>query len=226
MEVGFSSLCIKKEITYQFVEDVIREVAAITPGPYIHIGGDEARSTPKDDYKYFIERVEPLVTKYGKQMVGWEEIVECDLSPTSVMQYWTDIKHAEMAVEKGVKILMSPAPRTYIDMKYDKSTPLGLDWAGTVSVEKAYTWDPVTEVKGLEERSIVGIEAPLWSETLRTMDEVEFMAFPRLIGIAEIAWSPATGRNWEEYRLRLADQGSRWSAIGVNFYHDPEIPWK
>lgn len=107
-EVGFSSLCIDKEITYQFLDDAIRELAAITPGPYIHIGGDEAHSTPKDDYKRFIERVEPIVTKHGKQTVGWEEIVQCKLSPTSVMQYWTDVKHAEMAVQKGMQVLMSP----------------------------------------------------------------------------------------------------------------------
>jgi hexosaminidase len=225
-EVGFSSLCIHKEITYQFVEDVIHEVAKLTPGPYIHIGGDEAKSTPKDDYKYFVERIEPLVAKYGKEMVGWEEIVECNLSPTSIMQYWTDIRHAEMAVAKNVQLIMSPAPRTYIDMKYDKSTPLGLDWAGTMSVEKAYTWDPLTEVQGLEESAIVGIEAPLWAETLRTMKDVEFMAFPRLAGIAEIGWSKVEGRSWDEYRLRLAAQSPCWTAMGVNFYRAPEIPWK
>jgi len=225
-EVGFSSLCIHKEITYRFLEDVIRELAALTPGPYIHIGGDEAKSTPKDDYRYFVERIEPLVAKYGKQMIGWEEIVECKLSPTSIMQYWTNIRHAEMAVTKNVQLIMSPAPRTYIDMKYDKSTPLGLDWAGTMSVEKAYNWDPLTEVQGLDESAIVGIEAPLWSETLRTMNDVEFMAFPRLAGIAEIGWSKVEGRSWDEYRLRLAAQSSRWSAMGVNFYRAPEIPWE
>ena len=225
-EVGFSSLCIQKEITYQFVEDVIRELVALTPGSYIHIGGDEAHSTPKKDYVYFIERIAPLVTKYGKQLVGWEEIVTCDLSPTSIMQYWTDIKHAEMAVEKGMKVLMSPAPRVYIDMKYDENTPLGLTWAGTTSVEKAYSWDPLTEVTGLDESAIVGVEAPLWSETLRTMDDVYFMAFPRLAGIAEIAWSPRSGRSWDEYRQRLAEHGARWSAKHINFYPAPEITWK
>jgi hexosaminidase len=225
-EVGFSSLCINKEITYQFVEDVIRELAALTPGPYLHIGGDEAHSTPKKDYVYFIERIAPFISKYGKQLVGWEEIVQCNLSPASIMQYWTDLKHAEKAVEKGMKILMSPAPRVYIDMKYDEDTPLGLTWAGTISVEKAYTWDPLTEVKGLDESVIVGVEAPLWSETLRTMEDVNYMAFPRLAGIAEIAWSPREGRSWDEYRQRLVEHGVRWSAKGLNFYRSPEIPWK
>jgi hexosaminidase len=225
MEVGFSSLCINKEITYQFVDDVVRELAALTPGPYIHIGGDEAHSTSKTDYRYFIERIEPIVRKYGKRMVGWEEIVNCDLSPSSVAQYWTDVGNAETAVDKGVRLIISPAPRAYLDMKYHAETELGLDWAGLVSVETAYSWDPVSEVRGLDENMIVGVEAPLWSETLRTMQDVEFMAFPRLPGIAEIGWSPAGGRAWDEYRQRLAEQGSRWAVMGVNYYRAPEIPW-
>ncbi len=225
-EVGHSSLCIEKEITFRFVEDVIRELAALTPGPYIHIGGDEAHSTLHKDYVYFIEKVEPLVAKYGKQMVGWEEIVECKLSPTSIAQYWTDIKHADMAVENGVKLLMSPAPHTYIDMKYTEDTPLGLIWAGYTNTEKAYDWDPLTEVKGLAESAILGVEAPLWSETLVTMADVEYMAFPRLVGIAEIGWSPAEGRGWDEYRQRLGKQGKRLTAQSVNFYRDPCVPWE
>ena len=121
---------------------------------------------------------------------------------------------------------MSPAPRTYLDMKYDRETPLGLDWAGTVNVEKSYTWDPATEVEGLAESAILGVEAPLWSETLVTMADVEFMVFPRLLGIAEIGWSPAAGRSWEEYRTRLAAHGKRMEALDVNFYRDPGVPWE
>ncbi len=226
MEVGFSSLCIDKEITYEFLDDVIRELAALTPGPYIHIGGDEARSTPKDAFKRFIERVEGIVKAQGKNAVCWEEAAQCDLSSDSVLQYWTDIQYAEMAVQKGMRLILSPAPRSYLDMKYDQDTALGLSWAGTVSVEKSYTWDPATEVAGLAESAILGVEAPLWSETLRTMADIEYMAFPRLSGIAEIGWSAAAGRSWDEYRLRLAAQGARWSAMGVNFYRSPEIPWE
>ena len=226
MEVGFSSLCIDKEITYEFLDDVIRELAAMTPGPYIHIGGDEAKSTPKDDYKRFVERVEGIVKAHGKKILCWEEAAQCMLSPDTVLQYWTDIKYAEMAAEKGMQVIISPAPRTYLDMKYDQDTPLGLDWAGIVPVEQAYTWDPATEVEGLAEFAILGVEAPLWSETLVTMADIEYMIFPRLPGIAEIGWSPVSGRNWQEYRKRLAAQGPRWSAKGVNFYRSPEIPWE
>ena len=110
MKVGFSSLCIDKELTYEFLDDVIRELAALTPGAYIHIGGDEARSTPKDEYKRFVERTEKIVKAHGKEAVCWEEAAQCELSSDVILQYWTDIKHAEMAAEKGMQVIMSPAP--------------------------------------------------------------------------------------------------------------------
>jgi len=111
-------------------------------------------------------------------------------------------------------------------MQYDASTPLGLHWAGYVSVEDAYTWDPASEVAGLAEGDILGVEAPLWSETLQTIDDVEFMVFPRLPGEAEIGWSPAAGRGWDEYRLRLGAHGPRLAALGVHFYPSAQIDWQ
>jgi hexosaminidase len=81
---------------------MFRELAALTPGLYLHVGGDEALSTPKAAYKTFIERVEAMVSAHGKQMVGWEEIAQCDLPASAIIQYWKDVAHAEMAVEKGM----------------------------------------------------------------------------------------------------------------------------
>ncbi len=224
IEVGFSSLSIAIESTFVFVDDVIRELAALTPGPYLHIGGDEAHSTSAADYVRFIARVQEIVQARGKQMIGWEEIAQSELFSTSIVQHWhSDL--ARTAVQQGAKVIMSPASRTYLDMKYDDSTPLGLDWAGCIDVKEAYTWDPATQVDGVSESDVLGVEAPLWSETLETIEDVEFMTFPRLLGCAEIGWSPETGRNWDEYRLRLAAQGPRWAAMGVNFYRSPQIPW-
>ena len=225
-EVGHSSLCIEKQITYQFVDDIMRELAAITPGPYIHIGGDEAHSTPKDAYKQFIERVEGIVKSHGKEIICWEEAAQCNLSPASVLQYWKDNKFAEMAVEKGMQIIMSPAPRIYLDMKYQEDTKLGLTWAGISDTQNAYTWDPLTEVKGLAESTVLGVEAPLWSETLVSMADIEYMAFPRLIGVAEIGWSPADGRGWDEYSKRLSVHGKRLASQGLNFFRDPCVIWE
>ena len=224
-EVGFSSLCIGKEITFAFVNDVVREIAALTPGPYFHIGGDEALVTSTEDYVNFIERAQAIVQAHGKQAVGTEEIGQANLLPTTIAQHWaTD--QIQKAVRQGVKVILSPATRTYLDMKYDEATPLGLKWAGTVEVEDAYDWDPATQVEGVTEEDVLGVEALLWTETVETMDDVELMTFPRLAGHAEIGWSPRAGRSWEEYRVRLGAQGARWREMGVNFYRSGQVEWR
>jgi hexosaminidase len=217
IEVGFSSLCIDKDVTYQFVDDVIREVAALTPGLYIHVGGDEAHSTPDADYARFMTRVQEIVRAHGKQMLAWEEAARIELAPGSAVQHW----HSEMATRaagQGAQVIMSPAAHAYLDMKYDDSTALGLNWAGNISVERAYDWDPATVQPGIPEEAILGVEAPLWTETVRTVDDLEYLVFPRLLGHAEIGWSPAAGRSWDDYRQRLAGHAARLEALGVNFY--------
>jgi hexosaminidase len=228
-EVGFSSLCIDKEITYHFLDDVLGEVAALTPGPYLHIGGDEAHSTPPDAYARFMRRVQPIVAKHGKQVVAWEEIGQAELLPGALVQQWNTeparIAHTLQAVAQGAKMIMSPAARTYLDMKYTADTPLGLRWAALIEVCDAYDWDPDGYIAGVNEANIAGVEAAIWSETLRTIDEVLSMAFPRLPGIAEIGWSPKAGRSWEEYRTRLATHAAGWAAHGIQYYRSPQVDW-
>jgi hexosaminidase len=226
IEVGFSSLCIDKELTYGFVDDVVGEVAALTPGPYLHIGGDEAQATAPDDYVRFLRRVQAIVRGHGKRMVGWEETARAGLHRTSIAQHWHDPLLANRAVEQGARVIMSPASKTYLDMKYTPDTELGLTWAGTTTVRDAYAWDPATQASGVRERDILGVEAPLWSETTETAADLDFLAFPRLLGHAEIAWSPARGRTWKEYRHRLAAHGPRLRGLGVGFHASPEIPWR
>ena len=219
-EVGFSSLCIDQEITYQFLNDVIGELAALTPTPYIHIGGDEARSTSEQDYKKFIRRIQQIVFCHNKIPVGWAEIGGAELDSRTIAQHWVGASYRG-AQQQGCKIILSPANKTYLDMKYDASTPLGLDWAGHISVQDSYDWEPGSYMDGLEEGDILGIEAPLWSETLSTMNEIEYMAFPRLAGIAELAWSP-NGRVWDEYKVRLAAHEPHMESLGINFFRDPD----
>ncbi|MFI5891169.1 beta-N-acetylhexosaminidase [Actinoplanes sp. NPDC051513] len=227
-EVGYSSLVAGKEETYAFVEDVIREVAALTPGPYLHIGGDEAFSTPPEDYRTFLRRVLPLAGKYGKRAIGWHEIAAVELPPTAIPQYWR-IEPADDGVARaalaGHQVIMSPADRSYLDMKYDKDTPLGLDWAGVVGVERSYDWDPADRLPGVGEESLLGVEAPLWSETLRSLADVQFLAFPRLAAIAEIGWTPRADRDWRSFRRRIGAFGPRWTAQGINYHRSPEIDW-
>ncbi|HWD01935.1 MAG TPA: beta-N-acetylhexosaminidase [Amycolatopsis sp.] len=223
-EVGYSSLCIGSPTTYEFVDDVIRELAALTPGKYLDIGGDEAHSTSEADYKAFYAKVNPIVAKYGKLITGWHEIAKSELPATAVPEYWdqggADADVAGFAA-RGGKVLMAPANHAYLDMKYTEDTPLGQDWAGLVEVKDSYDWDPATLVPGVGEASVAGVEAPLWTETIRTTDDIEYMAFPRLPGIAEIGWSPAASHDWGDYRTRLAKQAPRWEAQGIDFYRSP-----
>jgi hexosaminidase len=224
-EVGFSTLCTDSEITYKFVDDVVRELSELTPGPYIHIGGDESHVTKKDDYIYFVDRVQQIVQQHGKVMIGWEEVAQADLSSSSIAQHWANTEYPLMAKAKGAKILMSPAKKAYLDMKYDSTTTLGLSWAGYIEVDSAYLWDPSKMVKGLTREDILGIEAPLWTETITNLDELTFMVFPRLPGYAEIGWTAADRRDWQDYKKRLAVHGKRMEAMGIHFYRSSLVNW-
>ncbi|WP_432003034.1 beta-N-acetylhexosaminidase [Streptomyces sioyaensis] len=231
-KVGFSSLCVPKQVTYDFVDDVIRELAALTPGRYLHIGGDEAHSTSHADYVTFMDKVQPVVAKYGKTVVGWHQLTGAHPVKGAVAQYWgydktgtAERAQVADAARNGTRLILSPADRAYLDMKYDRNTPLGLSWAGYVDVKRAYDWDPGRYLDGAPADSVLGVEAPLWSETLSTTAHIEYMAFPRLPGIAELGWSPADSHDWDGYKVRLAAQGPRWDALGINYYRSPDVPW-
>lgn len=225
MEVGFSTLSLKKESTFKFVNDVIREISEITPGPYFHIGGDEAAVTPKPDYITFINRFKEIVNANGKIMIGWEETAQADLDSTTIVQFWHSRDYAKMAAEKGARIIFSPSTKVYLDMQYDSTSRIGLHWAAYIEVDSSYQWDPETLVPGIGRESIIGVEAPLWTETVLTMDDIEYLAFPRLAGVAEIAWTPASARSWDEYKVRLANHARPWKAMGIDFYRSPRVDW-
>jgi hexosaminidase len=223
IRVGFSALCVEREVTYQFIDDVVREIAALTPGPWFHIGGDEVKELTPAQYDAFIERVQGIVRKHGKQVIGWDEIASATLEPDTLVQVWRPKTAMGPAVEGGAKVIMSIASRAYIDMKYDAATPIGLSWAGRIEVPDAYEWDPAAIVPGLDPSAIVGVEAPLWTETIATIRDIEFLAFPRLIAIAEVGWTPQEQRGWDAFRQRLVAHTPRLTALGVNFYRSPAV---
>lgn len=224
-KVGFSTLCIGKEYTYKFIDDVIRELAEITPGPYIHIGGDESHSTPIEEYIPFVNRVQEIVLKYGKRVIGWDEIANATPAEGAVVQYWDNVANSTMGIEKGAKVIMSPARYAYLDLKYDSTTVLGLNWAGYIEVDRGYSWDPAKMVQGISKEKILGIEAPLWSETVSNINEVEYLVFPRLPGYAEIGWTSPDKRSWDEYKIRLAKHGKRFDDLDINYYRSNRVMW-
>ncbi|WP_441349111.1 beta-N-acetylhexosaminidase [Streptomyces sp. NTH33] len=232
INVGFSSLCVHKEITYDFVDDVIRELAALTPGRHLHIGGDEAHSTSHDDYVKFMDRVQPIVARYGKTVIGWHQLTGATPAKGALVQYWgldstsaAEKAQVARAAQNGTGLIMSPADRVYLDMKYTKDTPLGLAWAGYVEVKRSYDWDPGGHLPGVPASAVRGVEAPLWSETLSTSAHIDTMAFPRLPGVAELGWSPAATHDWDTYKVRLAAQAPRWDALGIGYHRSPQVPW-
>lgn len=232
--VGHSSVRIHDERTYEFVRDVIRELAEMTPGPYIHVGGDESLSTPQADFDIFAERVTSIVVEAGKTPIAWHEMGSAaGIAEGTIGQYWgstsprgTHAAEAARFVERGGALIMSASDVAYLDMKYTSDFPLGLDWAALIDVRTAYEWDP-TRILEAPAAAILGIEAPLWSETTRTFGDVEQLVFPRAAAHAEVAWSPAAGeqRTWESFRTRLGALAPLWRAEGVTFHPTTDIPW-
>jgi hexosaminidase len=221
-EVGFSSFCVEKDETYALIDDIVRELAAITPGPYFHMGGDEVEVLTPQQYATFVERVQEIVTRHGKTVVGWEEINKARLRPSTLIQQW----RGDTLTPQGTgKLIMSPGRRLYLDMKYDSTTELGLQWAGLIDVRQTYDWDPATYNPGVSEPRIMGIEAPIWTETVRNVTALQYLAVPRIPSVAEVAWSPQTSREWENFRRRLATHAPRWNYLGINYHRSVQIPW-
>lgn len=226
IDVGFSTFDTRKDTVYAFIDDVVREISEMTPGPYFHAGGDESLVTKKDDFNYFISRVDKIVKKYDKRMIGWDEIVHADIDTTAIAQFWSNEENAKIAVEKGMKVILSPGKKAYLDMKYDTVSKYGLHWAGYIPVDTAYIWSPEYYIKGVNKENILGVEAPLWSETITNMEELEYLAFPRVIGHAELGWSTEENRDWENYKVRLGNQTPFLDRMNVKYYPSELIEWK
>jgi hexosaminidase len=223
-EVGWSALCPDKDITFKFIDDVVGEIAAMTPGAYYHMGGDEVQLLTPAQYATFVERVQDIVARHGKTMIGWDEIGRSTLRPGTLAQMWRE-DTTVAAAKQGAKLIMSPASKAYLDMKYTPNTELGLQWAAYIEVQNAYDWDPVTHFKGPTPDEIIGVEAPLWAETVQNITAAEYLLMPRLPAIAEVGWTPQSMRGWESFRTRIAAHAPRWQLLGINYYASPEIAW-
>ncbi|RZU77544.1 hexosaminidase [Micromonospora kangleipakensis] len=227
-EVGFSYLNPADERTYDFVSDVLGEVAALTPGPWLHIGGDEAFKVKGEAYTGFVERAQRIVAATGKTVVGWHQLAPAAHLDGRVLQWWGtngDDPVVAEAVRRGARLILSPGNHSYLDMKYAPDTPIGHDWAGLIDVRRSYDWDPGTHVADVPAEAVLGVEAPLWTESVTSLAEIEFMLLPRLPALAELAWSPRATHDWAGFRDRLAGHGPRWDRAGIAFHRSPEVPW-
>ena len=217
-DVGFNSLECRNEKTYEFIDEVFRQVSEISPSKYIHIGGDEAHVTSHDDYVYFMNRVTEIAKKYGKTPIGWQNYDTAVEDPEgTVTQFWST---GNAKFEEGINYVVSPADHAYMDMKYDSDCPYGLEWATHNPVDDSYNWDP-TDYGSKDQ--IVGVETCLFTETIATDEALDFMIYPRVLGHAEIGWTAKGDRSWDEYKTRLATHDERLELQGIGYKRDAMI---
>jgi hexosaminidase len=246
-DVGYSALCPDSQNTWTILSAIIHQIDAMTPGPYHDLGGDEVPSTilSQSQYAELVNKEAGIIQAEGKTVMGWADIAGAgtDLTSPSVAEYWnpasgsdSGTETATEAVAKGMQVVMAPANHAYLDQRYTASVPptLGQTWAcGTgCDVDQFYNWDPASYVTGVTDRNVIGVEGALWSETVTDLSEADYMTFPRLPALAEVAWSPRAARTsaaspaYQDFIGRLAAQGARFQAAGVNFYPTPEVPWR
>lgn len=227
-EVGFSRLHMDLPSTATFVHDVVTDVAAMTRGPYLHIGGDEALTVDRGEYSRLVSMIAERVRVAGKTVVGWQEITRTPLAPGTIAQLWddrVDVSDVVDAAWQGVRVVLSPASRVYLDMKPDAEFTVGGDWAGILPMRQVYDWEPTEFQPGLLPGSIVGIEAAVWSETIRTDEDLFRLLLPRLAAVAEVAWSMPIRRSWPDFTARVAAYAPVWDATGLPWHRSADVAW-
>lgn len=239
-------LCLGNEKTYRFVEDVLSEVIDLFPGEYIHIGGDEApkrrwKECPKcqqhiklhqlkDEHElqsYFIHHLDEFVTKKGRKIIGWDEILEGGLAPNAAVMSWRGENGGIAAASMGHKVVMAPNNYMYIDYYQSSdhaSEPLNI--GGLVTLEHLYSYEPYTPKLTKEQCSyIMGVQANVWGEFIHHPDKANYMAYPRAMALAEIGWSFADKKDYDGFRKRLSGCLVDLDREGVTFRIPEPIGW-
>ncbi|MBD5786574.1 family 20 glycosylhydrolase [Cellulosimicrobium terreum] len=229
IEVGFSRLTFDLPATEPFLRDVLTDLARITDGEHVHFGGDEVLTMEPDEYARFVELCERIVLEAGKKPVAWQEAAKAPLRPGTVVQYWdthpADLTYLVEAARSGARVLLSPANKVYLDMKYTADYPLGQEWAGLVELRDSYDWEPESVVPGMPAEAIEGVEAAVWTERIPTTPDLFTMLLPRLSAVAEVAWTVPERKDWDDYRRRVAVEAASWRRAGTPFHPTTQVDW-
>jgi hexosaminidase len=231
-----------KEETFRFIDDVLGEVAALFPGPYIHIGGDEVPKTrwraspiaqevmrrenladPAALQSWFIRRVEQMVIAHGKKLIGWDEILEGGLAPEATVMSWRGSAGGIAAARENHDVIMSPNSHMYFDAYQGdpKYEPLAI--GGFLPLSRVYEFEPVPDSLTPQQAShILGAQANVWTEYMKNPRWVEYMAWPRALALSEVLWSPKSSRSWPSFYARLPFALAELDRLKVN-YRLPDV---
>lgn len=233
----FEEVYCPKEETFIFLENVLSEVMALFPGQYIHIGGDECPKTAwknsrfcqqlmqekglKDEnelQRYFINRIEKFLNQNGRQIIGWDEILEGGLTPHATVMSWRGERGGIEAAKAGHQVVMTPTSHCYFDYYQSDHPNEPLAIGGYLPLEKVYRYHPIPEeLTEQEAQYILGAQANLWTEYIPTPQKAEYMAFPRAIALSEGVWSGKENKNFEDFINRLIPHFSWLKSMDVNF---------
>ena len=221
--------CLGKETSYEFVKNILKEIADLFPSEYIHIGGDEVNIKSwevcancqkvikdnhlKDEHElqsFFNRDIEAFLKTKGKKLIGWDEIVEGGLSKDATMMWWRNWapKMRNIAAENGNNMIITPDFEYYFDFT-NEATPL----------DKVYNYEPIPESFTKEQsKYVLGVQANLWSERIPNFKRLQYQAFPRLLGLAESAWISKENKDFENFQNRMNLQYKRLDQLGINYY--------
>ncbi len=228
--------CAGNDSVFTVLEDVLTEVMALFPGPYIHIGGDEC---PKERWKtcakcqarmkanglkdehelqsYFIQRIEKFVNSKGRKIIGWDEILEGGLAPNAAVMSWRGTEGGVAAAKQKHHVVMSPGSHCYFDHYQGDPANEPLAIGGHTTVQKVYGYEPIpAELKPEEAEYILGAQGNVWTEYILTPEHVEYMAAPRMLALAEVLWSPKEKRDEADFIQRLENEFPKLEAMTVN----------
>lgn len=229
--------CAGSDSTFTFLQDILAEVIALFPGEYIHVGGDEADrsewtrclkcqtriraeklTNEAELQSYMIRRMEKWLAERGKRLIGWDEILEGGLAPRATVMSWRGMDGGIEAAKQGHDVVMSPTDFCYYDYYQGPPDFEPLSIGGLVPLEKAYAFEPTPAGLNAEQAAhILGCQANLWTEFIATPEHARYMLFPRMLALAEVAWSPAASRSWPSFLQRTVQRLPHLDSLGIGY---------
>ncbi|TDN88168.1 hexosaminidase [Salegentibacter sp. 24] len=212
-QVGWSKLCLDKPEVYDFVATVLGEMAEITKGEYLHIGGDEIED---ERYKEFVIKADSIVRGLGKTTIGWEEVTKAAVDSTFISQRWNNKTKSVV----NTRVIQSLCSSFYFDHANIPGQEMTNNWCQErgVSLKDAYTFIA-------KNPNTIGVEAPLWTEMVLSNDAADNRFWPRTIALAEVGWSANENKDYQDFVNRLGRHGLRLDLMDVNYFRSPEVNW-